>query len=215
MQQTKISAYPDSHAQLSRTERKKQNRMLKLLETAADVFGEKGYDRTSLEDIAERMDMRAPSLYHYVKTKEELFQLCANDILKPFFANLEKASKSEGSPIQRLEHLFYVQISGQLNELYPDHIPLCVNLTSTGSNLTAYIKDIRKQHVKFFWDLAEEAVTAGELQGQQWQLGLKLALGALDSLHLWYQPENDTTQEEMASDITKSLMKLLVKLLVN
>jgi len=120
---------------LSRTERKKQERLEKLLNTATLVFGEKGYDKTSLEDIAERMDMRGPSLYHYVKTKEDLFIQCADRIIKRNLKNLEEVKEAEGSPIQRLEKMYYVQILGQLDEFYPSHIPLFVTVTSREPNL--------------------------------------------------------------------------------
>jgi len=208
MEQTTIDNTPEDSAQLSRTERKKQDRVQKLLQTAAEVFGRKGYDKTSLEDIAERMDMRAPSLYHYVKTKEELFIRCADVMVESVFAKLKEASHSDGTPIQRLEYMLYIQVLGQLRDCYPNHIPLFVKVTSTEPTLLAYISGIRKKHVKLFRDLAEEAVAAGELKGEQWQLGLRLAFGALGSLHQWYQPKGEITPEEMAKNIAASLMKL-------
>jgi len=196
-------------APLSRTERKKQKRLAKLLKTATLVFGEKGYDKTSLEDIAERMDMRGPSLYHYVKTKEDLFIQCAEKIITRNLKNLEDVQLSEGSPIERLEKMYYVQILGQLDEFYPSHIPLFVTMTSREPNLIAYLTKIRKKHIKYFRDLAEEAVEAGEIQGDNWQLGLRLAAGALGSLHQWYSPTGKDSAEVMAGKIAKSFIKLI------
>jgi len=194
---------------LSRTERKKQERLTKLLKTATLVFGEKGYDKTSLEDIAERMDMRGPSLYHYVKTKEDLFIQCAEKIIKRNLKNLEDVKLAGGSPIKRLEKMYYVQVLGQLDEFYPTHIPLFVTLTSREPNLIAYITKIRKKHIKFFRDLAEEAVEAGEIKGDNWQLALRLAAGALGSLHQWYSPQGEDSVEVMADKIAKSFIKLI------
>jgi len=185
--------------------------MKKLLETASEVFGEKGYDKTSLEDIAERMDLRGPSLYYYVQTKEDLFIRCANNILSSNFANLEKARESKGTPIKRLEHMLKVQILEQIGGHYPNHIPFFISVTSTEPSLMAYISDIRKKHIKYFWELAEEAEAAGELKSGQWQLGLRLAAGALGSLHQWYRRDGELAPEEMATLIAKSLMKLIRK----
>jgi len=194
---------------ISRTERKKQERTKKLIRAAAEVFAEKGYDKTSLGDIADRLDMRAPSLYHYVQTKDDLFIRCADEMLRANFAQLEEARDSQGSPIERLERMLYVQILGQLGEFYPNHVPLFISVTSTEPSLMAYIKRKRKEHVKYFWDLAKEAVAAGEIKGEKWQLGLRLAAGSLGSLHHWYDPKGKVQPEEMAAEIAASLMTLL------
>jgi len=211
MQAAKSDTQLEKPASLSRTERKKQERMARLLQAAADVFSEKGYDKTSLADIAERIDMRGPSLYHYVKTKEDLFIRCANEMLDANFANLEKARDSEGTPLQRLQYMYYVQILGQLDEFYPKYIPLFINVTSTEPRLIAHIAEMRKKHIKYFIDLAEEAVASGELKGEQWRLGLRLAAGSLSALYQWYQPNGELTPEKMADKIATSLMKLLTE----
>jgi len=206
--QTSKNDKKDSSA-LSRTERKKQERTQKLLRTAAEVFAEKGYDNTSLEDIAEKMDMRAPSLYHYVKTKEELFMRCADVMVASVFDNLIQASKITGCPMQRLENMLYVQILGQLRDFYPNHIPLFVRVTSHEPTLKKYIVRVRKEHFKLFADVAQEAATIGQIEQQQWALGLRLVFGSLGSLHQWYRPDGDMPPEDMAKDITKLLLRLV------
>lgn len=44
-----------------------------LIDAAAHVIGEKGYDRTSLEDVARRAGMTRGAIYGNFKDKEELF----------------------------------------------------------------------------------------------------------------------------------------------
>ena len=44
-----------------------------LIEAAAAVIGEKGYDRTTLEDVAQRAGMSRGSIYGNFRDKEELF----------------------------------------------------------------------------------------------------------------------------------------------
>ncbi len=43
-----------------------------VLQTAAQLFLEKSYTRTSLNDVAERLHITKPALYHYFQNKEEL-----------------------------------------------------------------------------------------------------------------------------------------------
>ena len=47
-------------------------RWQEVLDAAAATFDEKGYQAATLQDVATRVDLLAPSLYYYIKTKEDL-----------------------------------------------------------------------------------------------------------------------------------------------
>lgn len=50
------------------------SRNLEVREIAVQLFYERGYCATSLKDIAERMHLRAPSLYNHIGSKQQLLQ---------------------------------------------------------------------------------------------------------------------------------------------
>src|SRR5881398_466927 len=43
-----------------------------VLQTAAQLFLEKSYGRTSMNDVADRLNITKPALYHYFRNKEEI-----------------------------------------------------------------------------------------------------------------------------------------------
>src|SRR6516162_6584849 len=47
-----------------------------VLQTAAQLFLEKSYGRTSMNDVAERLNITKPALYHYFRNKEEILLEC-------------------------------------------------------------------------------------------------------------------------------------------
>jgi len=47
-------------------------RWQEVLDAAAALFEEKGYQATTLQDVASKVQLLAPSLYYYIKTKEDL-----------------------------------------------------------------------------------------------------------------------------------------------
>lgn len=49
------------------------NKRTLILQTSRDVFFEFGYKKTTLEDIAERMQVQKGGIYYYFKSKEALF----------------------------------------------------------------------------------------------------------------------------------------------
>lgn len=61
----------------------------KLIEAAAAVIGEKGFDRASLEEIAARADMTRGAVYGNFKDKEELFLAVVETRWKPIIPPFE------------------------------------------------------------------------------------------------------------------------------
>lgn len=47
-----------------------------IMDTAAAMFHEKGYDRSNLDDIAKMLSITKPSLYYYFSNKEEILLEC-------------------------------------------------------------------------------------------------------------------------------------------
>jgi len=58
---------------LPRKEREKQRRRLDILETAEIIFAEKGFERTTVEDIAARSEFAVGTLYNLFSGKEQLY----------------------------------------------------------------------------------------------------------------------------------------------
>ena len=52
-----------------------------VLQTAARLFNERGYHATSLDDIAEQLHVSKPTLYYYVKSKDDILLECVRTAL--------------------------------------------------------------------------------------------------------------------------------------
>lgn len=77
--------------------RNHEDRWADIVERAGTIFYRKGYEATSLQDIADAVGMLKGSLYYYIKTKEDLlFELVtrAQDV---FEATLEEDDETAGS----------------------------------------------------------------------------------------------------------------------
>jgi AcrR family transcriptional regulator len=56
----------------------------RILDTALDLFIERGYDKTSLREIAERVGVTKAALYYHFSSKEDLLRT----LVQPFFDNM-------------------------------------------------------------------------------------------------------------------------------
>src|SRR6202043_297981 len=83
----------------------REERWAELIETATQVFYEKGYDGASLQDIAERLGMLKGSLYYYIQTKEDLLFEVISTVHQDGLAVIQARAEAPGEPLQRLQNV--------------------------------------------------------------------------------------------------------------
>lgn len=75
MSRSRQKAALKSAPQPSEYVREKQSRRRsRIMDAAATVFAERGYFTATMKDIADRLEMRPSSLYHYLNSKEEALE---------------------------------------------------------------------------------------------------------------------------------------------
>lgn len=74
-----------------------------LLDQATRLFAEKGYEATTLLDIANALNVSRPALYHYVNSKEDLLAMLVEQVSGGFADLLAQlASREDISASQKL-----------------------------------------------------------------------------------------------------------------
>jgi AcrR family transcriptional regulator len=69
---SEISDSIDERTALEPTTRGRGDTRQQILDAALDLFGEQGYDKTSLREIAERVGVTKAALYYHFRSKEDL-----------------------------------------------------------------------------------------------------------------------------------------------
>ena len=55
----------------------------RIQDVALELFAEQGYEKTSLREIAERLEVSKAALYYHFKTKEEILVSIFEDLSRP------------------------------------------------------------------------------------------------------------------------------------
>jgi AcrR family transcriptional regulator len=91
-----------------RWERRKDARPQELLEAAIDLFVERGYAATRLEDVARCAGVSKGTLYLYYENKEELFKAVVRSSIVPVIGEAEVSiAEFEGHSADLLRHLIH------------------------------------------------------------------------------------------------------------
>ena len=111
---------------LERKEREKQQRRTDILSAAEEVFFSKGFERATMDDVAEEAELSKGTLYLYFKNKEDLHMAVAMKAIEQLSETTESIRNSEANGLQKLVQLgrTFIEFSRQ----FPDQMNAILRL---------------------------------------------------------------------------------------
>jgi AcrR family transcriptional regulator len=86
-----------------------------IIQAAAQIFREKGYHGTSMQDIADAVQLQKASIYHHVESKQDILFTILEQALDMLIADMRAVVDSDLSPDEKLQLAMQVYI-GRLTE---------------------------------------------------------------------------------------------------
>ncbi len=87
------------------TQSKQSNTKKKIEEAATDLFSSRGFQSTSVREIANEAGVGKPMIYYYFDSKDGLYRYLIKKALEPFARNIKGLRKSEDDPEEKLREL--------------------------------------------------------------------------------------------------------------
>lgn len=78
-----------------------------VLRTAVRMFLDRGFWRTSLTDVAEKLNITKPALYHYFRNKEEIYLECYRWGISQIEENLKRITSSANTGLEKVAGFIY------------------------------------------------------------------------------------------------------------
>jgi len=168
-------------SQQPRWKRRKEARPEELVAAALDVFVERGYEATTLADVARRAGVTKGTIYLYFENKEALFKAVVRETIVPVIAQGEALAQSfTGSARDLLERLVreYWRLVGETRLA---GIPkLMMAEAATFPELTRFYYDevVTRGH-RLMAGVIERGVQNGEFRPVNVTVAAKLAMSPL------------------------------------
>jgi AcrR family transcriptional regulator len=172
-----------------------------LLQAAARVFAQGGYDRTSMRDLARAARMSLAGMYYYVRGKEDLLFQIQRSCFERVHAGALAAIERESAPEARLaafitHHVTY--FVGHMNEMKV--------LAHEAESLTGEPLDEIQRLKRRYVDQLLELLAA--LDGQAGDpvsrhVAAYTLFGMMNWLYTWYRPGGAVGPDELAHHITR------------
>jgi AcrR family transcriptional regulator len=164
-----------------------------LLEVAVTVFNERGYDGTSMEDLARAAGITKSSFYHHVDGKEALLAAACDRALGALFAVRDETGSNAGRAIDRFEYVLRRTTQILLTEL--PYVTLLLRVRGNTATEVAALER-RREFDRFTADLVTQAMADGDLRSDiEPGLATRLAFGTLNSVTEWYRAARETSPD--------------------
>ncbi len=172
-----------------------------IIHAAAQIFRKKGYDATSMQDIADAVGLQKASLYHHVQSKQEILLVILDHALDLMIDDLEAVLASTGGPEDKLRRAVRATI-GRLTEDRDLAGVLLLEHRSLEPKLRARHISRRDRYDALWRRLLQSGIDAGALRPVDVQLTAFALLGVQNWMITWYRKEGRLSVEDIADAFT-------------
>ena len=165
-------------AELSRKEREYLARKDEILNSAQKLFAERGFSRTTIQDISRESEFAVATLYNFFKSKDELYSALVERKTENLFTAMKEAGKGEKG-IGKIERIVHAILEFFENDR--DFFRLYVIERSNfewdiRSELGERCHEMYLQYVEHIKSAIEESMSRGELEERDsWDISFFLS----------------------------------------
>jgi TetR/AcrR family transcriptional regulator, cholesterol catabolism regulator len=189
-----------------------------ILRTAARLFQQRGYDATSMNDVAAALKLSKGGLYHHFQSKDEILFEIMSHAMEITEERVLKPVRNIANPEERLRALIRLHIEVVLS---PRDREITVMLHENHPLPPALRKRInarKKDYVHFVENLIAEVQKEAQKEAQKDAQRARLGkgsvsaraaafalLGMINWIYQWYKPEGDLQAHNLIPQFTDLL----------
>lgn len=185
-----------------RARQDRPTRRAQILETAARIFCEKGFDRASMGDIADAMGLTKAGLYHHIGSKDELLFAIMSYGMDLFEENVLNRVMAISDPLERLRaalrgHVLLVTRDS------PKEVTVILHETNAlKGRFRDRINARKKRYIKFLEKTFREMIKSGAARRVDPSAAAFAMLGMINWIYQWYQPGGRLSEEAVADALS-------------
>lgn len=186
-----------------------RKRRAEVLDIAARVFHEQGYEATSIQDIADELGVLKGSVYYYISGKEDLLFELLQEVHKAALQAVTEAVERDGDPLQKI-HAF-VETLSRFNADNQERMGILLH------DFRSLSEERRREIVRErdrYDRMLRKLITEGQDEGVVCtdidpKLTVLAVMGMINTIYQWYRPggkqRSDTIGLAYADLVTRAL----------
>jgi AcrR family transcriptional regulator len=180
-----------------------------VLQTAAQLFLEKSFGRTSLNDVADRLNITKPALYHYFRNKEEILLECYRLGTGMIDEILNEIGNQYGTGLEKVEAFIYAYAN-----VMTINFGRCVMRLDEGdlsSDALAEVRAYKRRIDRRLRVFIQDGIADGSVAACDPKIAAFAIAGAVNWICRWYEPAGSLPAEEIATQFARILTRGLAQ----
>ncbi|TQV82443.1 TetR/AcrR family transcriptional regulator [Exilibacterium tricleocarpae] len=178
----------------------------KLIQCAARLFNTKGFDRTTVRDIAREVGILSGSIFHHFPNKEAILCGVMREAVLIATSKMRAALALADTPEARLQALIHCELES-IHGLNGDGFALLVNeWRSLGPDNQAEVLALRDVYEQLWLDVLDQVRAAGLIDMDTF-LVRRFLVGALSNTYTWFHLDGDMTLQQLAHQALKLIVR--------
>ena len=202
------------NGRVSKLDPKKRASAQEILDAAALAFSERGFAATSIDDVADVLGCTKGRIYHYFRTKGDLFIGIHHQALEWALEAVQPpAERDDIGPEEKLcemVHQHAMHLMNRASYMGPAQMHIEVGLAAEGrhkDDAVARIFEMRRQFEAYYTKVIEDGIETGAFRDADLNLLVKSTLGVVNWMHVWFQPDgpqdSDAERHRIAAEIAE------------
>lgn len=186
-------------------QRKPELKRKMLLKTAAHLFLERGFRKTSMNDLAELLGISKPALYYYFPNKDEILVCCYEQGIAVIESVLNQSGKHEGTGLEQIR----AYIAAYVETIVTIDFGLCVAALDDEDLHPESRKKVRRLKRKMDSTMRrclEEGMRDGSIRQCDSKLVAFAMAGAINWIGMWYDRSGPMKAKEIVEAFTDYLV---------
>jgi len=177
-------------------------KLQKILKTAAKIFADKGFHKTSVRDISRATRMSLAGLYYYFTTKEELLYLIQERCFVTLLQRWEQAATAETDVRTRIRVFAENHLSFFLHNMHEMKVMAHEDESLTG-DFNDKILVLKRRYVKVIMDLIVQLRERENGKGIDLRVATFSLFGMMNWIYTWYQPKRDLPLRQLTEQMLR------------
>ncbi len=168
-----------------------------VIKTAAHLFLEHGYQKTSMSLLAARLKITKPALYYYFRNKEEILMECYRSGIAEIESCLNRLSPDAGNGFARLQLYVLEYATVVLTHEFGRCVAM-IDDSALSSKTRRGVRDLKRKIDASFRALVAEGMADGSMAICNPKLVSFAIAGAINWAGIWYKPSGELSPEQIA-----------------
>ena len=178
----------------------------KLLQTAAHLFRNKGFERTTVRDLASAVGIQSGSIFHHFKSKDDILRAVMEETIH-YNTALMRASLEEATNVrERVLALIRCELQSIMGGSGEAMAVLVYEWRSLSADGQAQVLALRDVYEDLWLQVLGEAKAAGYIKGDV-LIARRFLTGALSWTTTWFRAEGSMTLEQLAQEALLMVLK--------